>query len=145
MKKYSFIIIVLLLIASSCKKRNSKFSFAGVWEITKVEQVNYVDFKLTKDSVIVNDTLGWFALQNATGLSGQGKIQINFESYSGLKTDYQTFWEIDENNGDRIELNNKFYTRDRFVGGEKWTWVSLQNGGSDYSRETIFVKRIKKQ
>ena len=140
MKNY-LILFALILIVVSCKKRNDEFSFAGVWEIQKVEQVTYVGEKQTLDSLIENDTLGWFAFQNATGMNGQGKIQINYASLPGLTTDYETFWEIDEHNGDRIEINDRYFTRKRFAGGEKWTWVSTSNSGANYSRETIFVKR----
>jgi len=140
MKKYILILSVTLFLIS-CKKRNDQFSFAGVWEITKVVQVKYEGDKQILDSVLQNDTLGWFGLQNASGFSGQGKIQINFASFSGLATDYVTFWSMDEHNADRIEINDRYYTRKHTASGEQWTWVSFKNSGADYNRETIYVKR----
>lgn len=140
MKKYILILSISLFLIS-CKKRKSEFSFAGVWEITKVEQVSYRGDLQILDSVIQNDTLGWFGLQNATGFSGQGKIQINFTSFSGLSTDYVTFWTMDEHNANRIEINDRYYTRKQVVGGEQWTWVTFKKDAADYDRETIFVKR----
>lgn len=138
--KNIIIIISITFILFSCKKRRNVYSFAGVWEITKVEQVSFVQDKQTMDSVFVNDTLGWFAFQNSLGPSGQGKIQINFASLSGLSTDYLTFWELSEHESDRIQINDRFYTREKIVGGEKWSWISSGNVGGIYNRETIFVK-----
>lgn len=138
--KNIIIIISITFILFSCKKRSNVYSFAGVWEITKVEQVSFVQDKQTLDSTLVNDTLGWFAFQNALGPDGQGKIQINFTSLSGLATDYATFWELSEHESDRIQINKKFYTREKIVGGEKWSWISSGNVGGIYNRETIFVK-----
>lgn len=132
----------MLITASllSCRKRNNEFSFAGVWEITKVEQVKYENQVKTSDITLSGDTLGWFAFQNSTGPSGQGKIQINFSSFSGMTTDYKTFWELSEHEADRLTINKRFYTRERFLGGEKWTWTTNSNNGLNYNRETIFVK-----
>ena len=140
MKKY-ILVFFLFFLAVSCKKRNNKFYFAGAWEIQKVEQVRYINDQKTLDSLIENDTVGWFAFQNANGFNGQGKIKINFVSISGLKTDFYTFWAIDENNGDRLEINDQFFTRTRISGGEKWTWITESNSGASYTRETIYVKR----
>lgn len=138
--KNIIIIISITFILFSCKKRSNVYSFAGVWEITKVEQVSFVQDKQTLDSTLINDTLGWFAFQNSLGPSGQGKIQINFTSMSGLSTDYVTFWELSEHESDRIKINDRFYTREKIVGGEKWSWISSGSLGGVYNRETIFVK-----
>lgn len=124
----------------ACRKRSNEFSFAGVWVITKVEQVKYVNQAKTSETTLTNDTLGWFAFQNTTGSNGKGKIEINFVSFSGMVTDYKTFWELSEHESDRITINKRFYTRERFIGGEKWTWTSNSNNGLNYNRETIFVK-----
>jgi len=140
MKRFLIVFFAALLIIS-CRKRNGEFEFAGVWEIEKVEQVNYVNGNISHDTLIKSDTIGWFIFYN--GISGYSPAQmlINFNSISGLSTDNDGTWVIDEHEGERVWLNKFIYTRQRVFGGEKWTWVNLPNSGNAYSRETIYVKK----
>ena len=141
MKKYILFLIVILVF-TSCRKRNGRFLFAGAWLIEKVEQVKYVDNVQTLDSTIQNDTLGWFALSNYL-VEGYdiARFEVNYSTFSGLVSDDAGRWEIDEHEGDRLRINGATFTRVRIVGGEKWTWVSSPDAGITYTRETIFVKR----
>jgi hypothetical protein len=138
MKK--IIILVLIVSAFACRKRNNEFSFAGVWEISKVEIVKYDSAGITSEEVI-KDTAGWFAFQNATGPSGQGKMEIHYTSLAGFTTDYKVFWELDEHVSDRLVINDIFLTRERIAGGEKWSYMQANSSGSIYHRETLYVKR----
>ncbi len=135
-------ILLLLSITTSCRKRNGPFQFSGVWVIQKVEQVKYEEAIQLLDSTLKNDTLGWFALSK-TLVEGYdlAQFEVNFTSFSGLKSDTEGKWEIDEHEGDRLLIDGKPYTRERIIGGEKWTWISAPNSGVDYTRETIFVKK----
>lgn len=141
MKKFIGLAIILS-IATSCRKRNGQFQFAGVWVIQKVEQVKYEEAKQTLDSTITNDSLGWFAFSK-TLVEGYdlAQFEVDFTSFSGLKSDDAGKWEIDKHDGDRLIINGKAYTRERQIGGEKWTWVSSPQSGVYYTRETIFVKK----
>lgn len=138
--KNIMLLFLIVLFSMACRKRSSKFSFSGVWEIQKVEQVSFANDSQSIDNTFKSDTLGWFALQNFESLNYTGKMQINFISLSGLFTDYNAEWNMDEHNSDRILINGNFYTRTRMLGGEKWTWIASTNSGANYTRETIYVK-----
>lgn len=142
MNRYLVLLLLIVTVSMACRKRNGKFQFAGVWIIQKVEQVKYIDDKQTLDSTLKSDTLGWFAF-NKTLVEGYdlAQFEIKFSSFSGLTSDDEGKWETDEHEGDRLLINGKAYTRERIVGGEKWSWMASQNSGATYTRETLFVKK----
>jgi hypothetical protein len=141
MKKYCIILLLAVIIISSysCRKRNNEFAFAGVWEIQKVEMIKYKDGNKTWDTLIT-DTAGWFAFQLATGFSGQGKMGINYSSFSGLSTSNDVSWEIDEHTGERLLVNGIQFTREHIAAGEKWNYMMSNDFGTEYWRETLYVK-----
>jgi hypothetical protein len=140
MNKYLVAGMMLILVfAISCRKRNDKFAFAGVWEIQKVEMVKYKNGNQVWDTLIT-DTAGWFAFQLATGLSQSSKMGINYPSMTGLTSSNDVAWEIDEHTGERLIINNARFTRKHIAGGEKWSYMLSDELGNEYWRETLYVK-----
>ena len=133
------ILSMFILFAIACKKRNDEFSFAGAWEIQRVEVIKYKSGNKIWDTAITKEP-GWFALQNATGWDGSGKVHINYPTITGLVTKYDSEWSIDEYSGDRIEINGVTLTRERGGAEEKWSYMKTDSAGLNYTRETMYVK-----